>query len=943
MKTLFEKQGWKHILFAICLTSLQLNTSFGQARNEAANSKSHEGFLENKCQFTDMAGKPVPNVLFKAQFGGINVWITTSGITYQTFQIEDPENLDSIHAIQKKLLKWERIDLTLNGAHISKSKIITEKPMAGSSNFFLPHCPQGIQDVKRYETIIITDIYPGIDWKIYYKNSSIKYDFIVHPEADYHQIKLLYLSKNKISISDNGNLHFATSNGDFEEKSPISFFKKKQIKTAFIQDAQMAITKNGESGFETSLHFQVDETKIDKSADLIIDPDLVWGTYVGSSYHDGITSVEATPTNEVIMTGHANSYDFPFVDPGNGAYFQDQLTGDFYDVFIMKFSAAEELIWSTYIGGNDGEMEKSMIFDHSGNIYITGETTSTVFPTYSIDGNAYLQPYFAGGFSDLFIVKFSGSGQLLWSTLYGGENDDCANALAIDSHDNIFVGGYSQSIAFPTQALASGGFIEYDQIAFGDMIILKFSNTGERLWATYYGGNLGETVNDMVCNSDDHLLVIGHSSSTNFPTQTLPGALNESFQNGDYNSYILRFDENGNRVWSTILGGWFNDEAYSIILDDNDNFYITGITDSPNFPLLNPGNGAYFQDHLAGWSDVFISKFNPNGKLLSSTFFGGSKMEGMMFFHPYRSYDKLDIDDCGNLTVAFETASNNVPVKKVDNHSYFDNTFSSYEDVFIARFCPSGELLWGTYLGGNSFDAHPSVEIDRSGNLYVTCYSAAYSISTASPSYPLKDPGGNSFFSVGELETSTSLITKFNNNTGHLIVDTIYTADCEDTGGVKIKVRGLCLPLNYIWSNGTETLNTTTLSNTITGLEAGTYTVVVEGVCGMLTETIEVPYFCIPEPEAPAEKLEFPNVLTPNDDNVNDLFLPIIASGLSEYELVITNRWGEVVFVTDDLNFGWNGKNNDKICSEGVYFWKSNYKTISGVEATVSGNVTLIK
>ena len=950
MKSLFT--AFKNLnLFCILMSLSFLQTVSAQQKtanrfkdSEEQFRSSNEGFLENKGQFTDMKGNPVPNVLFKAESPGIIIWITKTGITYQTLKLETEENNSDI-ALPKKRLNWERIDMSLHDATISPENIVAENPVNGTSDFYKPHCATGVRGVKRFETIIIKNIYPGIDWKLYRKNSnSFKYDFFVHPSGDHHQIRLIYHSKKAILISESGDLEFQTSLLNFHEKAPISFNKHKSIETGFTELSKTAIVKNGDVGFETVIGFRLNEKLIDKNADLIIDPDLIWGTFISGSYSDCIRTIESTPTNEILMSGFSNSYSFPFVDPGNGAYFQDQLMGNFEDCCILKFSVDGELIWATFYGGNEGETTNSLVLDHAGNVYLTGETGSTLFPTFAQGNNTYLQPNYGGGTYDAFILKFGASGQLLWATLYGGQQIDCGNALAIDNNDNVYVGGSTNSINFQTQPLANGGFFEANNLGLTDAFLLKFSNTGERLWSTFYGGSIGESINDMLCDNNNHLFIIGHSSSLNFPTQSLAGAYNLNFQNGDYNSFILRFDENGNRIWSTIFGGWFNEEAYSMVMDDDQNFYITGITDSPNFPLLNPGNGAYFKNDIDGNIDVFLSKFNHNGALVHSTFFGGSKDEGMFHFHPFRSHDKLDIDQCGNLTMVFETESDDVTRRKPDNHSFFDNTFAGgYDDSFIARFCSSGQLIWATYLGGNGNDVQPSIEVDRSGNTYFSCYSSTPGYNPNPFSYPLKDPGQNCYYSDDHNDISSSFIAKFNNNTGQLLVDTIYTADCENNGGAKVKVSGLCLPLNYIWSDGTETLNTTSLSNSNTQLETGSYTITVESDCGTLTAAIEVPYFCIPEPETPIEKLEFPNVLTPNNDNINDLFLPIIASGLSEYELFITNRWGELVFTTNDPASGWNGKYKDQLCSEGVYFWKAKYLTISEQEAVVSGNVTLIK
>ena len=683
---------------------------------------------------------------------------------------------------------------------------------------------------------------------------------------------------------------------------------------------------NEDAGFETTIGFEFRDP-VNRTSDVIIDPDLVWGTFVSGDYSEGIRAMTSTPNNELYITGFSNSSDFPYVDPAGGAYFQDSLN-EFEDLFIMKFSDTGELLWSTFYGGNSCDYPSQLLLDAQGDIFITGETNSFNFPTQNPGNNGFYQFQHGGNFYDGFILKFGSNGNRLWATYLGGENNDEANGLAIDSQGNIYIAGYTQSQAFPLQNPANGAYFQPGTASIGiaDVFLCKFSNDGQMLWSTYYGGSGSETAKAIVVDANDNLFVTGTSTSANFPMHYVQGAHYNPNIGGDYTGFLLKFNSNGVRLWGTGFGGMFNEDIFALALDDENRLYVTGLTDSPDFPLLNPGNGAFFQDDLAGHADAFISRFSNGGTLQWSTYFGGSYQEGMMSQHPYRTYDKLDVDNCGNVTLVFETESHDLPTKKVDEHSFFrKNPSGGTSDIYIARFCDSGRLLWGTYFGGNGFDSQPSLEVDRSGNLYVSCYTGGSTV--AASTYPLLDPGSTTFYSTNHSYMAASLLTKFNTNTGSLYVDSVTPVSCTEPGNIDMHIRGLCYPLSFTWSNGEETLNTTNESNSVGNLEEGTYTITVTGECGQLSETIEVGYFCPPVVPPVAEELSFPNILTPNGDQLNDVFVPITASGITDYELIIVNRWGQEVFYTRSFEDGWNVQ----------------FTTISGTEGESDGNVTLIR
>jgi hypothetical protein len=239
-----------------------------------------KGFLENRGQMMDMEGNPVPQVLFKTEAPGLNIWVTQEGLVVQTLKMEEEKkeedalNAESRHEEENIKVHWERVDIILKNASIRKENIVKENPKQEHYNFFYPHCPKGIYEVKEYEKITIKDVYPGIDWVLYRKtlpldkggvgggktlqqSGMFKYDFIVHPGADYKQIELLYSSKTPIIINTNGELEMHTLYGKIKENKPVSFYEGKKVETKFKLNAQKPITINGDHGYETSIDFDL--------------------------------------------------------------------------------------------------------------------------------------------------------------------------------------------------------------------------------------------------------------------------------------------------------------------------------------------------------------------------------------------------------------------------------------------------------------------------------------------------------------------------------------------------------------------------------------------------------------------------------------------------------------------------------------------------------------
>jgi len=203
----------------------------------------------------------------------------------------------------------------------------------------------------------------------------------------------------------------------------------------------------------------------------------------------------------------------------------------------------------------------------------------------------------------------------------------------------------------------------------------------------------------------------GYTNSTDFPVYN-PGdsAYYQGSNAGYSDAFILKFNSNGVRLWATYYGGSSWDYAYSVATDPQGNVYVVGVTYSTNFPVYNPGGGAYFQGSNGGGYDAFILKFNSSGERLWATYYGGNDWD--------EAYSVVT-DPQGNVYVVGDTRSTDFTVYNPGGGAYFQGSNAGYTDAFILKFNSSGERLWATYYGGNYPDEAYFVATDPQGNVYV--------------------------------------------------------------------------------------------------------------------------------------------------------------------------------------------------------------------------------
>ena len=657
------------------------------------------GFTKNTGQFTYDNGQAAEGVLAKASMPGMDVYLTTTGVTYVFMQYEEDHG-GKPHPVyfneQKYKVRYSRVDVELTGATLEAGQMEFSEAAAWKTNYYKQGVQSGTQAMSQYNALTIKHVYPGVDWVWKINAGKLEYDFVVHAGADAGAIKMRY-SYADIKPGAN-NISISATNGTIAEGPLSAASENLPVKVTYVFDKAL-----NEISFNAG---EYDHTK-----DLLIDPPLAlqWSAQYGGTFDDGLRGIATDSLGYLYMTGYTNSFDFPTKNAGGTSYFDGSYAGN-TDAVVMKVDSGENLIWCTYLGGAGNDFGNSITLDKQGNIYVTG-AAETGFPIVNSAG-AYSQST-SGGALDVFVAKFNTSLALVWSTFYGGAGNEEGLRVRTDLNDNVYVCGYtnSPSGSFPTYQ--SAGYYQTSAIG-NEAFILEFNSAGKRLWATLYGGSGDDYATSLATDSTGQLVVAGYTTSTDLPVSSAGGSSYYQMNNkGTTNGFILSFDNANNRKAATYYGGSGNDYFTDVTGTINGSFAFTGRTSSSNFPItVAPGFG-FNQTTLAGSYDAFIVQCKNDLTPSWSTYYGGGNVD---------AGTGITTDKEGRMYVTGFTFSTNFPLDSpLYQGAYYQPVNKGNSDGFIAGFSYLGARFWSTYKGDSCYEYPNDIAFSNIYNKFYIC------------------------------------------------------------------------------------------------------------------------------------------------------------------------------------------------------------------------------
>jgi len=609
--------------------------------------------------------------------------------------------------------------------------------LAGQANYFIGKDPkQWHTGVPLYGKVRLQGVYPGVDLAYYGNQQHLEQDFIVAAGADPSVISIGAEGHRRLWLDSNGDLVVAMRGGEVRLHRPLTYQEadgRRQIvpsryvlkgdsevgfavpaydvtRELVIDPVLSYSTLVGGAGYEAGSAIAVDSggnayvTGQTTSANFPATPGAVQGTlagvndafvvklnpagtalvyasYLGGSGADGGSAIAVDAAGNAYITGTTQSTDFPTT---SGA-FQTSLAGK-KNAFVAKLNAAgTALVYSTYLGGaadqdvfntplQDG---LGIAVDSQGAAYVTGRTDATDFPvTPGAFQTTYANAFF--GDDDAFVTKLSPDGSALEYSTYIGHSIGEGHAIAIDAAGDAFIAGMAAQ-SFPT---TPGAFQTTYVSAYSNSFVTKLNPSGSGLiYSTYIGGNGWAT--GVAIDASGNAYVTGLVDSV-FPTTA--GAFQPT-DPGNESGYVTKLNPTGSAlVYSTFLGGSLDTEGHAIGVDGAGNAYVTGMTNSTNFPATA---GALQSSFGGGYMDAYLTVMNPLGTgLVYSTYLGGSGTD---------SGGGVALDSSLNAYVTGGTDSPNFPTTP----GAFQTSSAGGSDAFVLKI---GGIACSSGTGGDDDD-----------------------------------------------------------------------------------------------------------------------------------------------------------------------------------------------------------------------------------------------
>jgi hypothetical protein len=612
-------------------------------------------FIENKGQIRNQENQPNDDILFIHETDSYRVFLTKQGFSYEILvhdltEEEKQAIINEKDANIKINFRYHRIDFQLPTDNFSIEKYNrTETKL----NYIIDN---KIINTSSFNRVVYQNIQPGLHLEFLIdQNGKFKYNIISESSHDYSDFFLIIKGANDLKINDKNQLEITTELGQIVENIPVSYIHPNSDKERNV-DVYFTLNNN-------VLKFSSPENL--NANHLVIDPEpyVEWSTYFGGSGFDWGMDIAVDDNENSFHTGLTTSLN----NIASSGAFQGSFMGDI-DGFLTKFDTDGNLLWSTYFGGGQTDRTYGITTDSDGNIYVAGSTFSTT----GIATMGTFQP-FVFGIDDMFFIKFDTNGQRVWATYYGGEAHDFPTSI-VHKDNNLFFTGHTVS---DNNISTNGTFLPVKN-GFEVGFLSSITDDGTTFnWGTYIGSN-GNTSGEAIdLLSDGRIVVTGRTTATSDIAS--PGAHQDVFS-GFVQSFLMVFNSNGTRDWGTYYGGDFSNEGTGVAVLEDDIFLAGNSNSNNNIATANAYQTTKTDEH------GYLAKFNDQGVRDWGTYVGGN-MEDVV--QTVTAKNRMII-------VGGHTRST---VTIASSGAFQENQVGSF-DGFLNAFSPSGEYLWGSYLGG---------------------------------------------------------------------------------------------------------------------------------------------------------------------------------------------------------------------------------------------------
>lgn len=723
------------------------------------------GYVTNKGQLRNHDGTSNTNVKFYNATSRIATYVDNRFISYQLAQGTEANDTDTTFKVEMEFTKGN-----------TSSNVYPMNIRREYYNYYLGHMAKVSERTEIANAALRFESYTNTDVIFTHSSSGFRHWIVARTGSPTGDFEMTFKGQTGLSVDVSGNLKVSTAIGDIVFTKVKAYSMNNSTGALTLLGWQPSYSINGNAvqftGFGSWSGTLVLEYGRPVQSGAVSDND--WYSYWGGPAKDEAMDIIVDEDGSVYVTGLTESIAFPNVTGGFTSDFEE-----LSDIFLCKFDENGAIQVGTFFGGNGYDVPFALTQNSFGDIYVVGQTQSDNLVIESDDG-IELQ-----GMRDGFICRFNSTlDNLLFSRYIGAEIDnsiDVATDIAVDLDDEVFVVGTTgggNGSGFPIMSMSGA----YNQITSSissannpDGYVLKFNESNEQLWGTYFGGSelehissieikpsisgefmiLGSTFSSNPASSDDSNTPCGVPNAPSFFPDCESFGMFEPFNSDgfDHEMFIAEFNNSGQLIWSTYFGGQDHESSTfqllfkmsDIIYDKNDSEvkFVIGTTSGTDFltSALDPPSYVQNQNFIGSTGRAFVMRLNGHTPEWSTVYGCNSITWGIT----------ASCDDDSNLYLAgisrfseYGALScvpqadeiNEFPKCQLAN-IYFQEQYNGGQggDVFIAGFDSGDELQWSTYFGGDNGDeVRASAFDDLNDRLYVI--GRTNSIST----FPLSDP-----------------------------------------------------------------------------------------------------------------------------------------------------------------------------------------------------------